>query len=281
MTIIGGGFVAAEFAHVFSALGTAGHPAPPRPVLLREHDEDISAAVHRARRRPVGPSARDHAHKVAQRRRYDGADALRRQRARDRRTPDGHRAGAERRPARAREHVDQPMRGRVRRSTTTSAPRSTGSGHWVTSAATTGSSTWPTSRRDTVQHNLLHPDDLVASDHRFVPSAVFTSPQIASVGLTSQDARAQGIEHVSVIARLRRHRLRMGDGEHARASISSSFWPTPTANACSARTSSVRRPACCSSPWSRRMSLGNSPRKWPVVSTGSTPRWPRSSRTHC
>jgi mycothione reductase len=47
----------------------------------------------------------------------------------------------------------------------------------------------------TVQHNLLHPDDLVATDHRFVPSAVFTSPQVASVGLTSQDAVARGIEH--------------------------------------------------------------------------------------
>ena len=50
----------------------------------------------------------------------------------------------------------------------------------------------------TVQHNLLHPDDLVASDHRFVPSAVFTHPQIASVGLTSQAAREQGIEHQAV-----------------------------------------------------------------------------------
>jgi mycothione reductase len=47
----------------------------------------------------------------------------------------------------------------------------------------------------TIQHNLLHPDDLVTSDHRFVPSAVFTSPQIATVGVTSQAAREQGIEH--------------------------------------------------------------------------------------
>ena len=44
---------------------------------------------------------------------------------------------------------------------------------------------------DTVRHNLLHPDDLVACNHRYVPSVVFTHPQIASVGLTSQDARAQ------------------------------------------------------------------------------------------
>jgi mycothione reductase len=49
-----------------------------------------------------------------------------------------------------------------------------------------------------VRHNLLFPDELVASDHRFVPSAVFTSPQVASVGLTTQEAIAQGIEHRTV-----------------------------------------------------------------------------------
>lgn len=48
-----------------------------------------------------------------------------------------------------------------------------------------------------VQHNLLHPDDLVASDHRYVPHAVFTSPQIASVGLTEQAARERGLRYVT------------------------------------------------------------------------------------
>jgi mycothione reductase len=47
-----------------------------------------------------------------------------------------------------------------------------------------------------VRHNLLQDwddtDALVASDHRYVPSAVFTDPQIASVGLTENQARAQG-----------------------------------------------------------------------------------------
>ncbi|MCA0296385.1 MAG: mycothione reductase [Actinobacteria bacterium] len=43
-----------------------------------------------------------------------------------------------------------------------------------------------------VQHNLLHPDDLVASDHRFVPQAAFSGPQAAWVGLTEQECRAQG-----------------------------------------------------------------------------------------
>ncbi|MDK1360904.1 mycothione reductase [Arthrobacter sp. zg-Y1219] len=50
----------------------------------------------------------------------------------------------------------------------------------------------------TVAHNLVHPGDLRASDHRFVPAAVFTSPQIASVGMTEEEARrdtrARGVE---------------------------------------------------------------------------------------
>lgn len=45
-----------------------------------------------------------------------------------------------------------------------------------------------------VQHNLAHPDDLLASDHRFVPAAVFTHPQLASVGLTQEQAEAAGLD---------------------------------------------------------------------------------------
>ncbi|WP_007027114.1 mycothione reductase [Saccharomonospora iraqiensis] len=48
-----------------------------------------------------------------------------------------------------------------------------------------------------VQHNLLHPDEPVAADHRFVPHAVFTAPQIASVGLTERDAAARGVPYVT------------------------------------------------------------------------------------
>lgn len=41
----------------------------------------------------------------------------------------------------------------------------------------------------TVAHNVVHADDLYATDHRFVPSAVFTEPQIATVGMTEEQAR--------------------------------------------------------------------------------------------
>jgi mycothione reductase len=47
-----------------------------------------------------------------------------------------------------------------------------------------------------VQHNLLHPDEPISSDHRFVPAAVFSSPQIASVGLTEEQAVERGVRHV-------------------------------------------------------------------------------------
>ncbi|MFV0453238.1 MAG: mycothione reductase [Propioniciclava sp.] len=44
----------------------------------------------------------------------------------------------------------------------------------------------------TVAHNLLHPDDLRTTDHRAVPYAVFGHPEVASVGLTEDEARAAG-----------------------------------------------------------------------------------------
>jgi mycothione reductase len=48
-----------------------------------------------------------------------------------------------------------------------------------------------------VQHNLSHPDARIKADHRFVPHAVFTAPQIASVGLTERQARQRGLRYVT------------------------------------------------------------------------------------
>ena len=50
-----------------------------------------------------------------------------------------------------------------------------------------------------VQHNLLHPDDLIRSNHNAIPHAVFTHPQIASVGATEQELREAGRTYVSAI----------------------------------------------------------------------------------
>ncbi|BBX66285.1 mycothione reductase [Mycobacterium saskatchewanense] len=49
-----------------------------------------------------------------------------------------------------------------------------------------------------VQHNLLCDWDdtpsMAVTDHRFVPAAVFTDPQLAAVGLTENQARTQGFD---------------------------------------------------------------------------------------
>ncbi|MEU9157012.1 mycothione reductase [Streptomyces sp. NPDC048417] len=45
-----------------------------------------------------------------------------------------------------------------------------------------------------VRHNILHPQDVRTLPNRVAPHAVFTSPQIASVGLTEQEARRRGID---------------------------------------------------------------------------------------
>jgi mycothione reductase len=50
-----------------------------------------------------------------------------------------------------------------------------------------------------VAHNLLHPDAPRRTDHRFVPSAVFTDPEIASVGLTEAQCVERGQRYVSTI----------------------------------------------------------------------------------
>ncbi|HEY0238220.1 MAG TPA: mycothione reductase [Friedmanniella sp.] len=46
-----------------------------------------------------------------------------------------------------------------------------------------------------VRHNLLNPDAMVASDHRYVPHAVFSDPQVAAVGLTEEQAKEQGLDY--------------------------------------------------------------------------------------
>lgn len=47
-----------------------------------------------------------------------------------------------------------------------------------------------------VAHNLAHPEALIDADHRFVPAAVFTHPQIATAGLSEDEARERGLRYV-------------------------------------------------------------------------------------
>ena len=53
----------------------------------------------------------------------------------------------------------------------------------------------------TVAHNLVHPDDLRRLPHAHVPSGVFSHPQVATVGLSEQDCVDAGVDHVTFVQR--------------------------------------------------------------------------------
>ena len=55
-----------------------------------------------------------------------------------------------------------------------------------------------------VKHNLLYPGSPIESDHRFVPHAVFTHPQLAAFGKTEQELREAGVPY-------RAYEQRVGD----------------------------------------------------------------------
>ncbi|WP_106847854.1 mycothione reductase [Blastococcus sp. Marseille-P5729] len=52
-----------------------------------------------------------------------------------------------------------------------------------------------------VAHNLTHPDELQAFDHRYVPHAVFGSPQIASFGQTEHQLRDANVDYLVKVQR--------------------------------------------------------------------------------
>ena len=191
VVIVGGGYISAEFAHVFSAFG-AEVTVICRSTLLRDEDEDIAARFTDVVRerwnlhlRVRITAAEEHDGEI--RLRLDDGTAV----AGDLllvatgRVPNGDRlnlpAGGVKAHTDGRIVVDEFQR--------TSAP-----GVWALGDASSEYQLKHVANHEerVVAHNLAHPDQLVASDHRFVPAAIFTHPQIASVGLTEEQARATG-----------------------------------------------------------------------------------------
>lgn len=197
LVIVGGGFIAAEFAHVFSAFGTEVTVVNRSSRLLRREDEEIS-------RRYTAQAERDLRvllDAVVERVRPAGAGL-----AVDVRGPGGVRTldadllliAAGRRPNGDRLEV-------------AAAGVATDEGGFVLVdefQRTTAENVWALgdvcSRRQlkhvanhearVVAHNLLHPDAPVAADHRFVPHAVYSHPTIAAVGLTEAEAIERGLD---------------------------------------------------------------------------------------
>ncbi|MFH8987963.1 mycothione reductase [Streptomyces sp. NPDC017940] len=196
MVVLGGGYIAAELAHVFHAAGTSVTVVEKKDTLLAEQDESVASAFTDA--------VRDQ---------YDlrlGRELVR----------------VEGSPGRLRLTLDDDSVveadtllvavGREPNSDTLDLDKAgiacddkgmievdaqlrTGAeGVWALGDIIPGPPLKHVANREAevVAHNLLHPDRPRTMSYDVVPAAVFTRPQIAQVGLTGQEAREQGEEYV-------------------------------------------------------------------------------------
>ncbi len=193
--IVGGGYIGAELAHVFASLGSAVVQVDAAPTLLGNQDAEVAALFTQeaSARWDVRLDAGLDAVEPA----ADGAITMR--------LGDGSTAEVDvlllavgRRPNSDLldldgTGIDIDDEGRL---VVDEHQRTTADGVWSLGDASSAEPLKHVANQDArvVQHNLLHPDDLVTSDHRFVPNAVFTSPQVASVGLTEEQARDRGLD---------------------------------------------------------------------------------------
>ena len=192
LVILGGGVIASEFAHVFSALGVSVSVVTRGERLLRVLDRELSEAftdLARAQwdvRTGVEATAVTGTESGVQLVLSDGTVAAGETLlVATGRHPNTEDLGLERTGVRT--HDD----GRV---VVDEHGRTTCPGVWSLGDASSPHQLKHVANHEArvVAHNLVHPDDLWSFDHDAVPAAVFTHPQIATVGLTEDEAREAG-----------------------------------------------------------------------------------------
>jgi mycothione reductase len=199
LVILGGGYISAEFAHVFSALGSRVSIAARGNRLLRHLDAEISyrftelSAQHWDLHLGVETSKLSGDRQDVRLDFTDGsfveADALL---VATGRVPNTDRLGL------AAAGIETLYDGRIR---VDCYGRTSVEGVWAIGDVSSEFQLKHVANHESrvVAHNLVHPEDLREFDHRFVPSAVFTHPQIASVGFTEGEVQAAGIDYVSAL----------------------------------------------------------------------------------
>ena len=197
LVILGSGFIAAEFAHVFSAFGSQVTVVARNNALLRQLDTEISARFTTIAKAQWDVRLNSALTKVSgdeSEVRLDFADG-------------SHATGdvllvATGRVANTADlgldvaGVATREDGRVK---VDAHGRTNIEGVWALGDVSSDYQLKHVANHEArvVAHNLAHPGDLRSFDHRYVPQAVFTSPQIASVGLTEEQLKAQGRSYVT------------------------------------------------------------------------------------
>lgn len=189
MIIIGGGYIAAEFAHVFSAFGTKVHVIVRSGAMLRDSDAEVSqrfteiASSEWDVRLNTLVTAVTEENGTITATLDDGtsltADTLL---VATGRVPNGDLMDTEK------GGVELDDAGRVK---VDEYGRTTADGVWALGDVSSPYQLKHIANHEArvVFHNVLHHDDLKAFDHRFVPSAVFSHPQIGQVGMTEDQAQ--------------------------------------------------------------------------------------------
>nr|WP_207630873.1 MULTISPECIES: mycothione reductase [unclassified Actinopolyspora] len=200
MIILGTGFIGAEFAHIFSSLGVEVTMVGRSGRALRAEDVDVSARfteiaardwdlrLNRTEKSVTGDDEKVELH-------LDGPDGPETVSARTLLVATGRRPNSDLLDAAA-GGITASDDGKVKVDAT---QRTSAEGVWALGDISSEHELKHVANHEerVVQHNLLHPEEPVKSDHRFVPHAVFTAPQIASVGLTEQQAREHAINYTS------------------------------------------------------------------------------------
>lgn len=206
MVIVGGGFIAAEMGHIFSALGVAVTIVERGPALLSRNDHDISTAftdAYRARFdlrldstvESVAPCRSGVRLELAGPSGHDTIEAATLLVATGR-VPNSDRLDV----AAARIATDE--HGHVR---TDSAYQTNVAGIFALGDLANHFQLKHMANAEArlVRHNLVHPADQHRSPFSVVPAAVFADPQVASVGATEQALRAAGRPYVVATRRYR------------------------------------------------------------------------------
>ena len=197
LIILGSGFIAAEFAHVFSSLGSQVTVVARSNALLRKLDTEISQRFTAVASQQwdvrldavltkVSGNEREVSLDFADGSRVSGDVLL----VATGRVPNTANLGLE--VAGIVTHQDGGV-------TVDAHGRTNVGGVWALGDVSSAHQLKHVANHEArvVAHNLAHPDDLRSFDHRYIPSAVFTSPQIATVGLTEEQLKASGRSYVT------------------------------------------------------------------------------------
>lgn len=200
MVVIGGGYIAAEMAHFFGALGTEVTIAEIAPRMLLQEDDDVGSrftdiyrqkftlllsATVKSVRREGNQVALDVEHEKS--RQTLSADTLL--------VATGRRPNTDLLDV-AKTGVTVDDRGFVKADEylETDVP-----GIWALGDIVGRNQLKHNANLEAahVAHNIFNPEGKVAVDYNAIPHAVFASPQVASVGLTEQRAKQQGIPYAA------------------------------------------------------------------------------------